>query len=629
MFTDTVGYTASAQTDEARSLALLHEQEELVRPLIRAHQGREIKSTGDGFLVEFDSALRAIQCAVNIQRRLHERNVETGVSPIQIRIGIHLGDVVQHRTDILGDAVNIASRIEPVAEPGGICLSGAVLEQVRNKIPEKFEKLPPTPLKGLHGPMDVFRVVLPWTVKEPTPAGDGPTRLAVLPFTNISPDSKDEYFADGLTEELITILAELPTLLVIARTSVIQYKSTSKSVAQIGAELAVNNIVEGSVRKAGDQLRITVQLIDVATQGHLWAHTYDRKLDDVFAVQTEVARRIAEGLKIKTGGAVQRRLEERPTVQPESYLAYLKGRSLFTAEWSEVHWREAKKQFELALSLDSKNARALSGLADVTRYLHYSKYDTSDADWDRHSREYVARAIELDPGLAEGHCTLASILWDNFEYAEAEKEYQLALSLNPSYAQAHHWYGCLLLDEGRMEEALREMQIAEKLDPQSLPSQEWHFAVLGMLRRWDQVETVLDRLRELNHDGAKYHSALAYYHLVRGEYSEALRAVDREEALDPQASPGDRIWTLALTGQIEAARRLIAEAEARETRKFSLSQSAIWYAAIGDLDACFRRLNEAVEQHDVALQLIRNEPLLEPLRRDSRFGAVLKRMNLA
>ena len=226
MFTDTVGYTASTQTNEGRSLELLRQQTELLRPVVALHQGREIKSTGDGFLVEFDSALKAVQCAINIQRRLFERNSEGGQTPIRIRIGIHLGDVVQNGTDILGDAVNIAARIEPLAEPGGVCVSGAVYEQVRTKVPDKLEKLAPKALKGLQDPMDVYRIVLSWNEsnhgshdQDAEPAD--PTRLAVLPFANISPDPNDEYFADGLTEELIANLSLVPGLKVIALTSVI------------------------------------------------------------------------------------------------------------------------------------------------------------------------------------------------------------------------------------------------------------------------------------------------------------------------------------------------------------------------------------------------------------------------
>ncbi|MGD0250491.1 MAG: adenylate/guanylate cyclase domain-containing protein, partial [Thermoplasmata archaeon] len=325
MFTDTVGYTASAQTDEAGALELFRQQTELVRPLLGAHHGRAIKSTGDGFLVEFDSALKATQCAIDIQRRIYERNAEGVLAPIRVRIGIHVGDVVASRTDIVGDAVNIAARIEPVAEPGGICVSGAVHEQVRNKIPEKFEKLPPRALKGLQLPMDIYQIVLPWNAPQAPARVPGPPRLAVLPFANISPDSKDEYFADGLTEEVISALSKIRDLRVIARTSVSQYKSTSKTVAQIGDELGVGSVLEGSVRKAGNRLRITLQLIDVGTQDHIWSNSYDRNLDDVFAIQTEIAERTAEVLRLELLGPERESIGKEPTANLVAYDLYLKG----------------------------------------------------------------------------------------------------------------------------------------------------------------------------------------------------------------------------------------------------------------------------------------------------------------
>jgi adenylate cyclase len=626
MFTDMVGYTAAAQADEKTALVLRGEQEELVRPLLAAYQGREVKSTGDGFLVEFESALRALECAVEIQRQIHARNEGEPVTPIQLRIGIHLGDVERQGADIFGDAVNIASRIEPLAEPGGICVSAAVHEQVRNKTPVKLERLPSAELKGLQAPISVFRVVLPWMAGQAPPSGTS-TRLAVLPFTSISPDPSDEYFADGLTEELITILAQLPTLLVIARTSVVHYKSTSKTIAQIGAELSVSTVVEGSVRKAGDQLRITVQLIDVASEGHTWAHTYDRKLDDVFAVQTDVAERIAAELKIKTAGDGKHPTEDRPPVRPESYIAYLKGRALFHANPSAANYVGARKQFELALTLDPNNARALAGLADITRYIHFFGLDVPTPDWDERSRSYAARAIELEPGLAEAHCTRAAILWDNFEYVEAEKEFRRSLALNPSNSQAHNFYGALLMDEGRTEEALQEATMASQVDPNSMRSAWWHVLVLLILRRLDAARVELERLRTLDSEGAQYLGVLRYYQFVRGEYSDALRTSEQIEALFPAQSHTNHAWILAAMGEKDKARQWLLHQEARSV-KHSESDLASAYAMIGDMDACFRHFDKAIATHDVSLQIPRNEPALAPMRRDPRFATVLTRMNL-
>ena len=374
MFTDTVGFSAAAQSDESAALRLLAEQAEVVRPVFQPFEGREIKSTGDGFLVEFESALRATQCAIEIQRRLHERNSRPGTVPIKVRIGIHLGDVEQRGSDIFGDAVNIAARVEPEAEPGGVCVSQQVYDQVRAKLPNSFEKLPPRELKNLRFPVELYRVVLSWGPPVTTTPLEGAPRIAVLPFVNFSPDPSDAYFADGLTEEMISGLSQLRAIRVLARTSVFSYKSTTKSVAQIGAELGVGSVLEGSVRKSGDRVRITAQLIDARSQEHLWSQTYDRKLDDIFAVQTEVARRVARALKIRLQRSESARLEGRHLPRPDSYLAYLKGRTLLRGQWGEQNFRAARAELERAIELDPSNAWAYSGLADVLQRLVIGQY---------------------------------------------------------------------------------------------------------------------------------------------------------------------------------------------------------------------------------------------------------------
>jgi adenylate cyclase len=259
MFTDIVGFTTLAQRNEGGSLKLLDRHNRLLRPIFPRFHGREVKAIGDSFLVEFKSALDATNCAIEIQRLLNEEGLSVPEdSRVRVRIGIHVGDVVHKAGDILGDSVNIASRIEPLAEPGGICITEPVFSQIHNKIPNAMEKLEPKTLKNVDFPIGIYRIVLPWMVREPRSRISGPVRLAVLPLSNISPDPKDEFFADGLTDELITVLSQLRELRVIARTSVTPYKSASKGVSQIGAELGVSALLEGTVRRSGEDLRITV-----------------------------------------------------------------------------------------------------------------------------------------------------------------------------------------------------------------------------------------------------------------------------------------------------------------------------------------------------------------------------------
>jgi adenylate cyclase len=628
MFTDMVGSTAAAQADEARALKLREEQAGLVRSLFATHQGHEIKSMGDGFLAEFDSALRAVQCAIDIQQHLHERNAQPGASPILLRIGVHLGDVEQRESDIFGDAVNIASRIEPTAPPGGVCISGQVFDQVRNKIPNQLEKLPSTPLKGLDVQVDIYRVGLPWNLPGTPSTGGGPTRIAVLPFTNMSPDPADLYFADGLTEELITVLSQLRELRVIARTSVMQYKSTTKEVSQIGANLGVSSILEGSVRRAGNRLRITAQLIDVHSQEHVWAKSYDRELDDVFVVQSEVAKQVASALKIELRPSETARLESRPAVRPDSYLAYLKGRSLLQSDWSEKVFRDAKEQFELALSLDPTNARAHSGLADALVHLKWGRYEKRVRELDQAVRDNAARALALDPALAEAHCSMGNVVWDERKNLEAEKEFRLAISLNPSYATAHFSLCQLLLTFARTDEALQELVLAEELDPTSVFYASWRCSLLFFLRRLDEDAVRLERLRAMDRDGRSYHGNLGFYYFARSEFDQAFKQADRLDAIEPGEGTNLRVWANVAIGRKDEAWRLIKQEEA-QPEKQSLDQLAQWHVAVGDLDGCFQYLDAALDRNQLPIQIWRIEPKFEPVRMDPRFGDVLNKLNLS
>jgi adenylate cyclase len=630
MFTDMVGSTAAAQADESRALKLRDEQAELVRPLFTAHHGREIKSMGDGFLAEFDSALRAVQCAIDIQQHLHERNSQSGVARIELRIGIHLGDVEQRQSDIFGDAVNIASRIEPLASPGGVCVSGEVFSQIRNKIPNPLEKLPPKALKGLQVSIDIYRVVLPWNDRAPPPGPEGPSRLAVLPFANMSPDPADMFFADGLTEELITVLSQVRDLRVIARTSVMQYKTTTKTVAQIGPELGVSSVLEGSVRRAGNRLRITAQLIEVGSDEHLWAKSFDRELDDVFAIQSEIAKQVADALQIELGKSEAARLESRPTVRADSYLAYLKGRTL-QQDPSRASLEAAKVQFELALTLDPNNAAAHAGLATTVRKFGIWFADGSERSWMEQVRRSVARAIELDPNLAEAHYSLALIHHSDLDPIAAEKEVELALALDPSYAEAHWFYAQLLGNKLRVDEALQEFALAEAADPlwgQNL----WLFAsALSWRGRFDEALVRVRKLGEVAPSWWLSAQTLATYHLARNELPQALDALRKVEELieEPRWKPLNRALRYALSGEPEKALEILRHEETLPTFGQSAVYVASVYAELGKLDDCFRWLETAYSNHNLPIFLLRFDPREERIRQDPRFDLLLKKMNLA
>ncbi|MGA7923764.1 MAG: adenylate/guanylate cyclase domain-containing protein, partial [Thermoplasmata archaeon] len=578
MFTDTVGYTASSQANEGGTLELLRQQVELVRPLVAIHQGREIKSTGDGFLVEFDSALKATQCAVNIQRRIHERNTEGGLAPIQIRIGIHLGDIVQRGTDILGDAVNIAARIEPVAEPGGICVSGAVHEQIRNKIPDKFEKLAPTALKGVQLPVDIYRLVLPWNVSEQSTLGRDPaslerSRLAVLPFVSMSPDPNDEYFADGLTEELIESLSHVKGLKVIARTSVMDYKKKQKHVSEIGKELGVGTIVEGSVRKAANRIRVTVQMIDVVTEEHLWASKYDDDLDDVFAVQSDIATKVAASLSSNFSIASIPVPVLKENQNLEAYLLFLQGQAL---AWKreEVPLRQALRFFEQAVQADPTFARGYASAARAYKELG----NEGLVSWTEalaQGKAAAKKALSIDPNLAEGHCALAELMFMGDDpFSLMEREASRALELNPSLADAHDVLGQIAGVRGDLKAYVAHMEDAYRLDPLSPLAIRYLGRAYFLSGRYEEA---LDHWkRTLHFDPINSYRGMTDYYVIQGDLDTASSMVKEMQRVMPTArdtylSTG---VVAALKGDKSTAMQMIAKLDATHEKGWVTSPYA-------------------------------------------------------
>ena len=478
MQTDIVGYTSMTQRSESATMDLLARHNELLRPKFDAFSGSEFKTTGDGFLVLFPNALDAVRCSIDIQKALEASDLRSEAGrPLRIRIGIHAGDVIHREGDIFGDGVNITSRIEPLAEAGGVAISQPVYAQVWNKIDAPILSLGPQKLKNVHVPIDVYRLSPPWdSPAQPVPVGQtlatatppetpiDRTRLAVLPLANISPDPRDAYLADGMTEELIFTLSKIKGLKVIAKTSVMRYRATDEGIATIGAELGVGTILEGSVRKAGERVRITVQLIDVATQEHLWAEAYDRDLEDLFAIQREIAEQLADELRVQLLPNERTPLDRLPTGNQEAHTLYLRGRHAWN-QWTEEGLEAAAERFIEAASVDPEYGLAYAGLADTYSLMAHLGYMLPEEAYPL-AEAAAKNALAVDETLAEAHSAIAMIrvIFDG-DLSGAEEALRLAIDLDPNCAMAHHWYALVLGATGRAEEAMRETQRALELDP--------------------------------------------------------------------------------------------------------------------------------------------------------------------
>lgn len=531
MFTDIVNFTRLTQADESKALDILSGHKSLLEPMFDKYHGRIIKMLGDGYLVIFDSALQASKCAIDIQEALFRSQMDIPRNEqVRIRIGIHLGDVEEHENDVFGDDVNIASRIEAICPPGGICLSEDAARRVRGKLDFPLVGLGPVTLKNVKNPVEIDQIRLPWAeapafhrrvikfLRQPvtlgivsaltvlvlagwwalsqnntSPGRNGTTAstsdngqialenavrsnegdgtisaLAVLPFANLSPDEENEYFSDGLTEELINAFSKLDGLRVISRTSVFAYKDKAMEMREIGEKLKVDTVLEGSVRKSGDTVRINAQLVDVASDTQLWSQSYDREMEDVFAIQDELTRAIVETLKVEflDGEDIPIELVETATESADAYNLYLLGRFHWNKR-TEDGFIKAIDYFNQAIALDSNYAEAYAGLADSYSLLaNYGYWQAEDAL--PQAREAARKALSLDDAQAEAHASLGLIhMIQEKDYAAAETELQKALELNPSYASAHQWYSILLKNMGRHEEAQAQAELSVRLDPLS------------------------------------------------------------------------------------------------------------------------------------------------------------------
>ncbi|HXW67896.1 MAG TPA: adenylate/guanylate cyclase domain-containing protein [Thermoplasmata archaeon] len=629
MFTDMVGYSALAQANEATALAVLDRHNRLLRPIFATFAGREVKTVGDAFLVEFDSALEATRCAVAIQGALAEYNASaTEDWRIRIRIGIHVGEVVPTHGDVLGDAVNIASRIQPLAEPGGICLSQQVYDQVENKLDVAFEKLPPARLKNIRLPLSVWRI-LPGGDRGAGAAApaDGDTRhLAVLPLANISPDPGDGYFADGLTEELISVLSQVRGLSVIARTSVTPYKNAPKSIAEVGRELGVDTVLEGSVRKAGTRIRITLQLIDVASQRHIWASSYNREVDDVFAVQADIAGRTAEALRLQLAPSERPSAARRGTQNPAAYDLYLRG-LVASSERHKHSYEEAVRFFERATELDPTFAEAYAAWAQL--YVTVAGDVVAMRKVIPRARELVDRALALDPNSSDAHAALANLIFQSdHDWSRAEAEFQTAIALNPSNVAAYRFYALLNMALARWDLAKENFRQVVRLDPSggAATSLAWAEFESG---NGDEAIRLLRDERTDPADAAGHHNFLGLIYLATGHRAEAVAEADSPMPGATEEQRFDRALLNALIGRPKDARDILAEVARREWKSYmSRTYLAMLLSVLGEAPTALDLLEADYVDGERVFWLWYRGLFFDPIRRDPRFVALLRRYGL-
>lgn len=549
---DMVGYSRLMEADEAGTLARLKTHRlELIDPAISKQRGRIIKTTGDGLLVEFPSVADAVQCAVEIQHRMMRRNADVAPARwIQFRIGINLGDVIFEDNDLFGDGVNVAARLQELAEPGGICVSGAVRDQVGDRLDDVvFADLGEQSVKNLVRRIRVYSVKLQ---PEPAIAAErvaGTAALevtkkpsiAVLPLLNISGDPEQEFFADGLTEDIITELSRFRDLLVISRNSVFVHKGKPVNVQAVARELGVDYVLEGSVRKAGDRVRVTVQLIDAETDRHIWAERYDRNLEDIFAIQDEVTGAIVSTLPGRVEAAKYDRAKRKPTDSMAAYEAVLAAKVLHHRS-TRADNAEAQRLLDRAIALDPNyaHAHAWKGCVLGQTYVHDWCTDR-DATFHEVQRE-LDLALTLDDNDADVHRILAALSLVRGNHDRAAHHQERALALNPNYDLVVVQQGELLTWMGRPEEGIDWIKRAMRLNPHH-PERFWNH--LGrayfVAHKYAEAVEAFSRITRPDHT---HHAFLAAALAQMGNKTAASAHAQEAMRLDPGFSAERYLATL-------------------------------------------------------------------------------------
>jgi adenylate cyclase len=633
MFTDIVGYTALMGRDEQKAFELLDKNRQIQKPIVEQYNGRWIKELGDGVMASFNTVTDSVNAAIKIQQTCNASK------EFQLRIGIHLGEVVFENDDVFGDGVNIASRIQAIAEPGTIYVSESVYNNVSNKKDINSQFVKEVALKNVKDTVRIYEVTncevekeqqKNFVSKKDRDKSAPEKSVAVLPFANMSNDPEQEYFSDGMAEEILNSLSHLKDLKVAGRTSSFQFKGKHIDLREVGEKLGVSSVLEGSVRKQGNKLRITAQLINVENGFHLWSEKYDRNMDDIFAIQDEIALAITENLKIILLEKEKKTIIKTHTQNTEAFECYLRGRFYLNKRFLF----QSLEQFIKAVEIDPEFAKAYAGLADAYVILGFYNFLPSKEVMPK-AKQAVDAAIRLDNSLCEPYCSLgmyyASYEWN---WKEAKHNFLKSIQLNSRYVQSHVWFGHYYLCwiEGKFDEGLKHLNIAIELEPYNAMSYVNKYAVIFTIGKFEEAFQIAKQGYEMDPDSLIGNRIMGLAYLYKKQYAEATGYLEFASKLSNYAvfNQVDLINLYTSTGSLERARTVMESLKLKLKEGKYVSSCIMSFASgfLGDIDEAIKWLEKAYDEHDAYLCILKYYPWVPAmLREDSRFNSFLRRMN--
>lgn len=634
LFADMTGYTALMQENEQLARAKRKRLKDVLEVMIAKHNGKTIQYYGDGSLSIFSSAIDSVTCAIDIQHEL-QRDLT-----VDLRIGIHTGDVIIEDEAIYGDGVNLASRIESLAAPGSILISEKVLDEIKNQAAIQWRELGYFEMKNVKQPVRVYAIANNGIVVPDRAELQGKTkqpvnRLAVLPFVNMSADPENEYFSDGITEELLNALTKVDGLQVTSRTSAFAFKGKNVDIRDIGIQLNVDKVLEGSVRKAGNRVRITAQLINAADGYHLWSENYDRNLTDIFELQDEISTIIANKLRENLASAPQAThlVKSPPARNTEAYTSYLKGLHF----WNKVTPADTRKAIECykhAITLEPEYALAYAMMAAAYSSLGASGQMLPHTAFD-FAHGYADKALQLDNTVAEGHIAKAGIyLLYDWKWQEAYDALQRAVQLNPGATAAYELLALYYIQKGQKDKAVEVMEKAVKLDPLSTTINQALGNMYIFAERYDDAIRQADKLLEMDPLMRASLELKAWGTGMKGNWESALKLFEEVHRLTNHPLKGlmGVGYAHAKLGHDALALECIRKIEQRQAEDPSLVLDAdlvgIWFA-LGNIDKVFYHISQCIEKRVAPINLFLEYPVFSGLREDPRFVALRDKIGVS